>query len=124
MPKAYWITCYHDIKDPDRLRAYAQLAGPALEGGGGRFLARATAAQAFEAGRAERTVVIEFDSVPVTGTKPTRCHPELASRSGGFAASAEPSPEEHEGHADARRRASAAGRARRYIAAIVTRAAF
>jgi len=63
MPKAYWITCYHDIKDPDRLRAYAQLAGPALEGGGGRFLARATAAQAFEAGRAERTVVIEFASV-------------------------------------------------------------
>ena len=63
MPKAYWVTCYHEVKDPERLRAYAKLAGPALEAGGGRFLARATAAQAFEAGRMERTVVIEFASV-------------------------------------------------------------
>ena len=63
MPKAYWITCYHEVRDPDRLRAYAQLAGPAIEAGGGRFLVRGTAAHAFEAGRVERTVVIEFASV-------------------------------------------------------------
>ena len=63
MAKAYWITCYHEIKDPERLAAYAKLAGPALEAAGGRFLARATAAKAFEAGRLTRTVLIEFASV-------------------------------------------------------------
>jgi hypothetical protein len=25
MPKAYWITCYRAIKDPDKLAAYAEL---------------------------------------------------------------------------------------------------
>jgi uncharacterized protein (DUF1330 family) len=64
MSKAYWITCYHEIRNPHQLAAYAKLAGPAIEAGGGRFLARAPAAQAFEAGRLERTVLIEFASVP------------------------------------------------------------
>jgi uncharacterized protein (DUF1330 family) len=63
MPKAYWIACYHQISDPDKLAAYAQLAKPAIEAGGGRFLARGVAAKAYEAGKAERTVLIEFDSV-------------------------------------------------------------
>jgi uncharacterized protein (DUF1330 family) len=45
------------------LAAYAKIAGPALESHGARFLARGTAVKAFEAGLAERTVVIEFDSV-------------------------------------------------------------
>jgi uncharacterized protein (DUF1330 family) len=63
MAKAYWITCYRQISDPGKLAAYAKLAGPSIEAGGGRFLARGTAARAFEAGQAERTVVIEFDSV-------------------------------------------------------------
>ncbi len=30
MPKAYWITCYREIKNPDKVAAYAKLAGPAL----------------------------------------------------------------------------------------------
>jgi len=63
MAKAYWITCYREISDPAKLAAYAKLAGPAIEGGGGRFLVRGTAVRAYESGRAERTVVIEFDSV-------------------------------------------------------------
>lgn len=63
MAKAYWITFYLEIRDPDRLAAYAKLAGPALEAAGGRFLARGTAALAYEAGRLERTVLIEFASV-------------------------------------------------------------
>ena len=46
MPKAYWISCYRQIIDADRLAAYAKLAGPAIEGGGGRFLARASAVKA------------------------------------------------------------------------------
>lgn len=63
MSKAYWISCYRQIIDSDRLMAYAKLAGPVIEAGGGRFLARAGAVKAYEDGRAERTVIIEFDSV-------------------------------------------------------------
>jgi len=63
MAKAYWIACYHEVKDPAKLAAYAKLAGPAIEAGGGRFLVRGTAAKAYEAGRLERTVVIEFESI-------------------------------------------------------------
>lgn len=63
MPKAYWIACYRSISNPDALAAYAKLAGPAIAAGGGRFLARGTAAVAYEDGLRERTVLIEFDSV-------------------------------------------------------------
>jgi uncharacterized protein (DUF1330 family) len=63
MAKAYWISCYREITDTVRLAAYAKLALPAIESGGGRFLARAVATRAYEAGQMERTVLIEFDSV-------------------------------------------------------------
>jgi uncharacterized protein (DUF1330 family) len=63
MAKAYWVTCYRSISDPEALAAYAKLAGPALAAAGGRFLARGNAANAYEAGLTERTVLIEFDSV-------------------------------------------------------------
>ena len=63
MAKAYWVSTYHKVIDPSRLAAYAKLAGPAIEAGGGRFLARAPAAVAYEEGKLERTVLIEFDSV-------------------------------------------------------------
>ena len=63
MAKAYWITAYRRIIDPEKLAAYAKLAGPAISAAGGRFLARGTAAKVFEGGIAERTVLIEFDSV-------------------------------------------------------------
>jgi uncharacterized protein (DUF1330 family) len=63
MAKAYWIACYRTIKNPDKLAAYAKLAGPALQNAGGRFLVRGMPAQTYEAGLNQRTVVIEFDSV-------------------------------------------------------------
>jgi uncharacterized protein (DUF1330 family) len=63
MAKAYFISCYRQISDPAKLAAYAKLAVPAIEEGGGRFLARGLAAKAYESGQLERTVVIEFDSV-------------------------------------------------------------
>jgi uncharacterized protein (DUF1330 family) len=63
MPKAYWISTYRAVKDPDKLAAYAKLAGPALTGGGGRFLARGEPAKVYELGLAQRTVLLEFDSV-------------------------------------------------------------
>jgi uncharacterized protein (DUF1330 family) len=63
MAKAYWITCYREISDPAKLAAYAKLAGPAIEAGGGRILARGAATRAYEHGQLERIVVIEFESV-------------------------------------------------------------
>ena len=63
MPKAYWITCYREIKDPAKVAAYAQMAGPALAKYGVRYLARGNPAATFEAGLKERTVMSEFPSV-------------------------------------------------------------
>jgi uncharacterized protein (DUF1330 family) len=63
MPKAYWISAYRAIHNPDALAAYAKLAGPALIKAGARFLARATPSQVYESGQPLRTVLIEFDSV-------------------------------------------------------------
>lgn len=60
MAKAYWIACYREILDTDKLTAYAKLALPAITAGGGKFLARGSAAFAFEDGLKERTVLIEF----------------------------------------------------------------
>jgi len=63
MAKAYWISFYREVLDPNKLAAYAKLALPAIEAGGGKFLARSAPAQVYEAGVMERTVVIEFESV-------------------------------------------------------------
>ena len=40
MAKAYWIAFYHSISDPEAMKKYAELAMPAVESGGGRFMAR------------------------------------------------------------------------------------
>ncbi len=63
MPKAYWISIYRSVNDPDKLTAYAKLAGPSITAGGGRFLARGEPAKVYEQGLMQRTVLIEFDSV-------------------------------------------------------------
>jgi uncharacterized protein (DUF1330 family) len=63
MAKAYWVATYFSISNPDALAEYSKLAGPAIAAGGGRFLARGTAAKAYEKGLTQRTVIIEFDSV-------------------------------------------------------------
>jgi len=63
MAKGYWIACYRSVSKPDALAEYAKLAGPAIQNGGGRFLARGVAAKTYEAGLAQRTIIIEFDSV-------------------------------------------------------------
>ncbi len=54
---------YHSVSDPARLAAYAALAGPAIEAGGGRFLARGAPVKSFEGTENQRAVVIEFESV-------------------------------------------------------------
>ncbi len=60
---AYWISTYLEIHDEQKLAAYAELAGPAIKAAGGTFLARGTAAKAYEAGVVQRSVLIEFPSV-------------------------------------------------------------
>lgn len=60
---AYWISIYREISDEGKLAAYAKLAGPALEGAGGTFLARGNPEQIYESGEATRSVIIEFESV-------------------------------------------------------------
>ncbi len=63
MPKAYWVVSYRSISDPQKLAAYAKLAPAATAPFGARYLARGTAAAAFEAGVKERIVITEFPSV-------------------------------------------------------------
>ena len=63
MPKAYWVVAYRSISDPQKLAAYAKLAPAATAPFGARYLARGTAAAAFEAGVKERIVITEFPSV-------------------------------------------------------------
>jgi uncharacterized protein (DUF1330 family) len=63
MKKGYWVASYRSISDPEALRNYSALAGPAIEAAGGRFLSRGRAIAAHEAGWLERTVIVEFDSV-------------------------------------------------------------
>jgi uncharacterized protein (DUF1330 family) len=62
MAKGYWISSYHTISEPDRLATYNKLAGPAVQAGGGRPLVLGGRVVAHDAGIAERTVLIEFDS--------------------------------------------------------------
>ena len=62
MAKGYWIGAYRTVLDPEKLAAYARLAGPAIKAAGGRFLSRNGAIEVHEDGVRERTVIVEFDS--------------------------------------------------------------
>lgn len=61
--KAYWINTYREITDEAALAEYGKLAGPAIQGGGGRFVARGVPQAVYESGVPQRTVLIEFDSL-------------------------------------------------------------
>lgn len=63
MAKAYWVSFYRSIKDPEAVAAYAKIAGPALEAMGAKPLARGVPSQTYEAGLKQRTVILEFESV-------------------------------------------------------------
>jgi uncharacterized protein (DUF1330 family) len=63
MAKTYWIGTYRAVTDPDKLAAYAKLAGPAITAGGGTFIVRGTPVKTYEAGLNQRTVVVAFDSL-------------------------------------------------------------
>jgi uncharacterized protein (DUF1330 family) len=60
MPSAYVIVDMQ-ITDPDRYAGYRELAGPAVEAFGGRYLARGGATEVLEGDRVpNRTVILEF----------------------------------------------------------------
>ncbi|WP_409464590.1 DUF1330 domain-containing protein [Amycolatopsis sp. GA6-003] len=62
MSKGYWVSVYRSISDQEKLAAYDKLARLAVKAGGGRVLVRGGRVAAHDAGIAERTIVIEFDS--------------------------------------------------------------
>jgi len=61
--KGYWVSAYRSVKDPDKVAAYAKIAGPALAKYGAKYLVRDVAANAYEAGIKARIVIVEFESV-------------------------------------------------------------
>jgi len=63
MAKAYWVNTYRSINNQAAFDAYAQLAGPAIQAAGGRFLVRGGPAKVYESGLMQRVVIIEFDSL-------------------------------------------------------------
>ena len=63
MKKAYILSVYRSSPEADNLAEYAPAASAAIQGAGGRFIARGTPVKTFENGLIERSVVIEFDSV-------------------------------------------------------------
>jgi uncharacterized protein (DUF1330 family) len=62
MPKGYWVSVYRTISDPEKLAAYNKLAAVAVKAGGGRTIVRDGRVAAYDAGIAERTILVEFDS--------------------------------------------------------------
>ena len=63
MKKGYWVVAYRSVSDDRATKAYAELAFPAVESFGGRFLTRSLSrVQPHEAGLQQRTVVVEFES--------------------------------------------------------------
>jgi uncharacterized protein (DUF1330 family) len=63
MKKGYRVVAYRSISDESAVKAYGALAVPAVQAFGGRFLTMsASKVQPHEAGLAQRTVVVEFDS--------------------------------------------------------------
>jgi uncharacterized protein (DUF1330 family) len=56
MPKAYWVSSYRSVSDPQKLAAVATAPF------GCRYLARGNPGATFEAGQKERIVISEFPS--------------------------------------------------------------
>lgn len=63
MPKGYMISAHRSPADPDKAAAYREFAKSAIEAAGGKFLAGGGKVVAKENGVAERTILIEFESL-------------------------------------------------------------
>ena len=62
MPKGYMISAHRSEADPVKRAAYRELAKPALDAAGCKFLSLGEKVVAKENGIAQRTVLIEFES--------------------------------------------------------------
>ena len=62
MPKVYVVTSYHSISDPKKFVAYAKMGPAAVAPFGARILTRGAVA-AYEHGRKERIVIVEYPSL-------------------------------------------------------------
>src|SRR5947209_18541058 len=60
MAKAYWVATYRSISNPAAFDAYAKLAGPAIEAGGGRFVVGGGPAKVYESGLNRGVVIYKF----------------------------------------------------------------
>ena len=63
MPKGYMLSAHRSLADTEKADAYRALALPLPEAMGGRMLAATSNVVAKENGLAERTVLIEFESM-------------------------------------------------------------
>ena len=62
MAKGYIVSLYHEIKDPEKLKAYKEIAEPAALARGAVFLSRGERVKATGIGKPLRSVIIEFPS--------------------------------------------------------------
>jgi len=64
MKKGYWVVAYRSVSDESAFKHYGELAIPAIEARGGKFIIRtaADAVEARESGLKQRIVVTEFES--------------------------------------------------------------
>ena len=61
MAKGYWVACVN-VKNQDEFKKYVDLAGPAINLHGGKFLVRSGKVLNIEGKQYERIVVSVFDS--------------------------------------------------------------
>ena len=62
MPKGYMVSAHRSEADPNKRAASLELAVPAIEAAGGKFLSAGAIVVAKENRLAQKTVLIEFES--------------------------------------------------------------
>ena len=60
---AYWIAIYHDMKNPENIKKYAEKASPAIKKYNGVILARGGKVETIEGNPSPRTVLIQFPTM-------------------------------------------------------------
>ena len=60
---AYWIAIYHDMKNHENIKKYAEKASPAIKKYNGVILARGGKVETIEGNPSPRTVLIKFPSM-------------------------------------------------------------
>ena len=61
--KAYWIATYKDMKNPEKIKRYAEKASPIIKKYNGIILARGGRVKTIEGNPSPRTVLIQFPTM-------------------------------------------------------------